>query len=46
MNTAPLQVRRMRPVSEETNPLEGRVVWSPVKSLWFSTHLVIAVVGG
>ncbi|MCF7788984.1 MAG: acyl-CoA desaturase [Prosthecobacter sp.] len=46
MNTAPLQVRRMRPVCDETNPLEGEIIWSPVKSLWFTTHLVIAVVGG
>jgi fatty-acid desaturase len=46
MNTAPLEVRRMRPGCDETNPLEGEVVWSPVKSLWFTTHLVIALIGG
>lgn len=46
MNTAPLHVRRMHPAGAETNPLEGRVEWSPVKSLWFTTHVLIALVGG
>lgn len=46
MNAPPLQVRRMRPASADTNPLEGRVEWSPVKSLWFIAHVLIAVVGG
>lgn len=46
MSTAALHVRRMRPACAETNPLEGRVEWSLVKSLWFTTHLLIAVVGG
>ncbi len=46
MNPAPLEVRRIRPLSDETNPIEGEVVWSPVKSLWFTTHLVIAIIGG
>jgi len=32
--------------SERTNPQEGRVVWSPVKSLWFISHTLIAVIGG
>lgn len=32
--------------SEKTNPIEGTPVWSPVKSLWFSAMLTIAVVGG
>ena len=46
MNDTPLEVRRMRPASVLTNPLEGEVVWSPVKSLWFTLHLLIAVIGG
>jgi len=39
-------VHRMQPQGPETNPVDGRVRWSPVKSLWFSTFLVVAVVGG
>ena len=31
---------------ERTNPQEGRVVWSPVKSFWFISHALIAVIGG
>lgn len=46
MNTSSLEVRRMRPASALTNPLEGGVAWSPVKSLWFTTHLLIALAGG
>lgn len=46
MNENLLEVRRMRPASAQTNPVEGTVAWSPVKSLWFTTHLVIALVGG
>jgi fatty-acid desaturase len=46
MNDTPLEVRRMRPASVLTNPLEGEVVWSPIKSLWFTLHLLIAVIGG
>ncbi|MGC4001889.1 MAG: acyl-CoA desaturase [Pirellulales bacterium] len=33
-------------VDERTNPVEGRVVWSPIKSLWFTTHALIALVAG
>jgi len=29
-----------------TNPLEGKIVWAPVKSLWFISHAFIAVIGG
>jgi stearoyl-CoA desaturase (delta-9 desaturase) len=39
-------VERMRPVSPETNPRDGIVAWSPVKSLWFTVHAVVAVIGG
>jgi len=37
---------RMRPATRETNPRQGTVVWSPVKSLWFTFHFVVAIVGG
>ena len=46
MNSVQLEVRRMRPVSDQTNPTEGRVFWSPVKSLWFTSHLLNAIIGG
>ena len=32
--------------SEHTNPVEGRVVWAPMKSLWFVFHAFVAVIGG
>ncbi|MBL9130632.1 MAG: acyl-CoA desaturase [Verrucomicrobiaceae bacterium] len=40
------EVRRMHPVSVLTNPWQGTVRWSPVKSLWFFAHLLVAVAGG
>jgi len=40
------EVHRMHAMSALTNPDAGKVVWSPKKSLWFFTHLLIAVVGG
>lgn len=43
---AMMEVRRMKAASPRTNPCEGHVVWSPVKSLWFTGHFVVAVVGG
>lgn len=44
MNTH--EIPRMRRRDELTNPLEGRVVWAPIKSLWFIAHAVVALVGG
>jgi stearoyl-CoA desaturase (delta-9 desaturase) len=35
----------MRPRSSQTNPCEGTVVWSPFKSLWFTAHALVAVIG-
>jgi fatty-acid desaturase len=32
--------------SSNTNAVIGKVVWAPVKSLWYSTHLLIAIIGG
>jgi fatty-acid desaturase len=40
------EIPRMRRLDARTNPVAGRVVWSPVKSLWFATHALVAVVGG
>lgn len=40
------EVPRMQDTSELTNPCEGTVVWNPVKSLWFTAHALIAVIGG
>lgn len=40
------EVHRMHAMSALTNPDAGKVVWSPKKSLWFFTHLLIAIVGG
>jgi stearoyl-CoA desaturase (delta-9 desaturase) len=40
------EVHRMQRADASTNPDEGVVRWSPVKSLWFSAFLVTAVVGG
>ena len=34
---------RMRSVSALTNPIFGRVVWAPFKSVWYITMLVLAV---
>lgn len=46
MKTPIAEVRRMHRMSDLTNPEEGTVMWSPVKSLWFFGHLGIAVIGG
>ena len=42
----PREVPRMLPQGEATHPGTGTVAWSPVKSLWFSAHALVAVVGG
>lgn len=39
-------VSRMRPRCARTNPVHGRVVWAPVKSLWYSTMLATALLLG
>jgi stearoyl-CoA desaturase (delta-9 desaturase) len=36
----------MRPGTIATNPRDGTVVWSPVKSLWFTSHALVSLVGG
>ena len=37
---------RMLSQSALTNPLEGSVHWSPVKSIWYTSMALIAVVAG
>jgi fatty-acid desaturase len=37
---------RMKSRSELTNPVDGRVVWSPIKSIWYLTMLTLAIVLG
>ena len=39
------EVARMTNRNPWTNPREGTVYWSPIKSLWFTTHALIAVIG-
>jgi fatty-acid desaturase len=39
-------VPRMKRVSEKTNPVDGHVYWSWKKSLWFTGHLLIGLIGG
>lgn len=40
------EVPRIKLASARINPVSGRVVWSPVKSLWLSGHAVVALIGG
>jgi len=42
----PHEVPRMSPQGDATSPETGTVVWSPVKSLWFTAHLLITAIGG
>jgi len=39
----PVATGRMSPRDRWTNPVAGRVRWSPAKSLWYSTHLLVAL---
>ncbi|MEM6916462.1 MAG: acyl-CoA desaturase, partial [Verrucomicrobiota bacterium] len=40
-----IDIQRMRSTGTETNPVEGTVIWNPVKSLWYSSHLLIGLAG-
>ena len=42
----PGEVPRMLTRSPATNPVSGTVVWSPIKSAWFTAHLLIFAIGG
>ena len=37
------EIARMRPVDKDTNPVMGTVRWSPLKSIWFSTNALAAL---
>lgn len=30
----------------QTNAEDGKVTWEPVKSIWYSSHMLIAIIGG
>jgi stearoyl-CoA desaturase (delta-9 desaturase) len=40
------EVPRIHAVCAHTNPDEGMVRWAPAKSLWFTSHAAIALIGG
>ncbi|MCH8043652.1 MAG: acyl-CoA desaturase [Planctomycetes bacterium] len=40
------RVHRMYARSEKTNPVDGTVVWSPLKSIWYSAMATVGIVGG
>ena len=40
-----VEIKRMQARDRLTNPIQGRVKWSVSKSLWYSGHVCIAVVG-
>lgn len=40
------EVPRIQVVSKETNPTAGTVKWSPNKSIWLTSHYVVAIGGG
>jgi len=37
---------RMKQATDQTNPVHGKVYWSPRKSLWITAHFVVVVIGG
>jgi fatty-acid desaturase len=37
---------RIQPHCAQTNPVHGRVVWAPVKSMWFVSILTVAIFAG
>ncbi|MEM1443002.1 MAG: acyl-CoA desaturase [Verrucomicrobiota bacterium] len=38
-------IQRIRSIGKETNPVEGTVHWNPVKSIWYSSHVLIGLAG-
>lgn len=42
----PLEAGRMSPKNARMNPVDGVVAWSPVKSIGFTTHAVMAIIVG
>ena len=41
-----MERNRMVEVDPNTNPIDGKVVWSPTKSIWYTSMLLIGIVGG
>lgn len=41
-----IEIPRILKQSDRTSPVNGRVVWSPVKSLWFTGHALVALFAG
>ncbi|MEC5128581.1 acyl-CoA desaturase [Verrucomicrobiales bacterium BCK34] len=41
-----IETERTKCPRPETNPLDGTVSWAPSKSIWYSTHLLIAFLAG
>ncbi len=40
------EVPRMLANSEQCNPIDGAVNWSPVKSIWLTSMYLVAIIGG
>lgn len=40
------ELKRITLADHRTNPVEGKVIWSPLKSLWLTAHCLIALIGG
>jgi fatty-acid desaturase len=40
------ELKRITLADHRTNPVEGKVSWSPLKSLWLTAHYLIALIGG
>lgn len=38
-------IERVGPADRMTNPVEGAVKWKPVKSIWYSSHLIFGACG-
>lgn len=41
-----IEIARIKMQNSSTNAVQGQVKWSPIKSLWIFSHLLIAVIGG
>jgi stearoyl-CoA desaturase (delta-9 desaturase) len=39
----PVSTHRMGPRDHRTNPVFGRVRWNPAKSIWYTTHVLVAI---
>lgn len=41
-----IETERVKCPTPEANPLIGTVAWDPSKSIWYTTHLLIAIIAG